>query len=98
MLDGKSILNGAGVTGKVSLAGTGTVAVNGQTPPLEWVPASQITLATPPTVAAKPTTTATTTTPTTIADDDDLHDVDHVVQRAPVRAARPGTDPLQSLR
>jgi hypothetical protein len=70
VLEGDSSLNGAGVTGKITLDGTGTVSVNGQTPPLEWAAAPHITLAPKavlPATAAKPakTTTTTTTTATT---------------------------------
>lgn len=72
VLEGDSTLNGAGVTGKITLDGTGTVSVNGQTPALEWSASPHITLAPKATVplvttsrAAKTTTTATTSTTST---------------------------------
>jgi hypothetical protein len=66
VLDGTSVLNGAAVTGKVTLEGTGTIAVNGQTPPTDWAAESRVTLLAHPPAPAKTTTTqATTTTPTT---------------------------------
>jgi len=65
-LEGTSTLNGAAVIGKVTLEGTGTIAVNGQTPPVEWQAMPRITLAahTAAPVPPKTTTTPTTTTPT----------------------------------
>jgi hypothetical protein len=65
VLDGTSVLNGAAVTGKVTLEGTGTIAVNGQTPPVDWAADSRVTLLAHPPAPAKTTTQATTTTPTT---------------------------------
>jgi hypothetical protein len=64
-LEGTSVLNGAAVIGKVTLDGTGTIAVNGQTPPVDWVTASRVTLTAHPVTPAKTTTTSTTTTATT---------------------------------
>jgi hypothetical protein len=65
VLDGTSVLNGAAVIGKVTLEGAGTIAVNGQTPPVEWATAQRVTLTAHPVAPARPTTTATTpTTPT----------------------------------
>jgi hypothetical protein len=64
VLDGTAILNGAGVSGRVTLEGTGTVSVNGQAPALDWAAASRFTLPTHPAAPAKTTTTSTTTTPT----------------------------------
>jgi hypothetical protein len=66
-LEGTSTLNGAAVIGRVTLDGTGTIAVNGQTPPLEWQASPRITLAAHASLPApaKTTTTPTTTTPTT---------------------------------
>jgi hypothetical protein len=61
VLDGTSILNGAGVSGRVTLDGTGTVAVNGQTPPIDWATEPRFTL---PTKAAAAAKTTTSTTPT----------------------------------
>jgi len=66
-LEGTSTLNGAAVIGRVTLEGTGTIAVNGQTPPLEWQASPRIMLA-PHLIVPAPartTTTPTTTTPTT---------------------------------
>jgi hypothetical protein len=67
VLEGTSTLNGAAVIGRVTLEGTGTIAVNGQTPPVEWQGSPRITLAPHVTAPAptKTTTTPTTTTPTT---------------------------------
>jgi hypothetical protein len=65
VLDGQSTLNGAGVSGTIKLEGTGTVSVNGQTPPLEWATAGRLTLPVKPAAVAKPTTTTKTTTATT---------------------------------
>jgi hypothetical protein len=65
VLDGTSVLNGAAITGKVTLEGTGTIAVNGQTPPVDWAADSRVTLLAHPPAPAKTTTQATTTTPTT---------------------------------
>lgn len=66
VLDGTSVLNGAGVTGKVTLVGTGTVAINGQTPPLEWTAeGGRLTLPAHPVVSTKPKTTVTTATTST---------------------------------
>ena len=64
-LEGTSVLNGAAVVGKVTLEGTGTIAVNGQTPPVDWVTASRVTLTAHPVIPAKTTTTSTTTTTAT---------------------------------
>jgi hypothetical protein len=61
VLEGTSVLNAAGVIGKVTLEGTGTIAVNGQTPPVEWASALRVTL----TAHLLPPTTTTTTTTTT---------------------------------
>jgi hypothetical protein len=68
-LDGTSVLNGAAVIGKVSLEGAGTIAVNGQAPPVEWATAVRVILTAHPVVPAKPvpTTVTTTTTTTTIS-------------------------------
>jgi hypothetical protein len=65
VLDGTSVLNGAAVIGTVKLDGVGTIAVNGQTPPVEWASVLRVTLTAHPLAPAKPTTTATTTTPAT---------------------------------
>jgi hypothetical protein len=69
VLDGTSTLNGAAVIGKVQLDGTGTIAVNGQTPPVEWQASPRVVLAahaaTPLPARTTTTTTPTTTTPTT---------------------------------
>jgi hypothetical protein len=65
VLEGQSVLNGAGVTGRVTLIGTGTVAINGQTPPLEWASAPRLTLPAHPVATSKPTVLKTTTTATT---------------------------------
>jgi hypothetical protein len=65
VLEGISVLNGAAVTGKVTLEGTGTIAVNGQTPPADWAADSRVTLLAHPPAPAKTTTQATTTAPTT---------------------------------
>jgi hypothetical protein len=65
VLEGQSVLNGAGVTGKVTLTGTGTVSINGQTPPLEWVSAGHLTLPARVVVPVRPTLPRTTTTATT---------------------------------
>jgi hypothetical protein len=66
VLDGQSTLNGAGVSGTIKLEGTGTVSVNGQTPPLEWATAGRLTLPVKAAAVARPaTTTKTTTTATT---------------------------------
>jgi hypothetical protein len=65
VLDGQSTLNGAGVSGTIKLEGTGTVSVNGQTPPLEWATAGRLTLPTKAAAAKTTTTTKTTTTATT---------------------------------
>jgi hypothetical protein len=65
VLDGTSVLNGAAVIGTVRLDGVGTIAVNGQTPPVEWASVLRVTLTAHPLAPAKPTTTATTTTPAT---------------------------------
>ena len=62
LLDGTSVLNGAAVIGTVKLDGEGTIAVNGQAPPVDWATAQRVTLTAHPVAAAKPTTTATTTT------------------------------------
>lgn len=62
VLDGDSVLNGAGMTGHVTLAGTGTITVNGADPPLEWATAGRIALPAKNAGATKPTTTAPTTT------------------------------------
>ena len=62
VLDGTSALNGAAVIGKVSLDGTGTIAVNGQNPPVEWTTAFRVTLTAKP-VAPTKTTTQPTTSP-----------------------------------
>lgn len=65
VLDGDSVLNAAAVTGKVTLDGTGTIAVNGQTP-LDWLTQGKVTLNAHTAAAIKPpTTTATTTTTAT---------------------------------
>jgi hypothetical protein len=64
VLEGASVLNGAAVIGKVSLEGTGTIAVNGQNPPTEWATAIRVTLTAHPVAPAKTPTTATTTTTT----------------------------------
>jgi hypothetical protein len=72
ILDGTSVLNGAGVSGRVTFIGTGTVAINGQNPPLEWASAPRLTLPAkavpppkpPPTTVSTTTTTTTTTAPT----------------------------------
>jgi hypothetical protein len=64
VLEGQSVLNGAGVTGRVTLVGTGTVAINGQAPPLEWASAARLTLPTKVVVPPKPTVPKTTTTAT----------------------------------
>ena len=65
VLDGTSVLNGAAVIGKVTLEGTGTIAVNGQTPPADWLTAGRITLTSHTAAPAKTTTTTTTTATTT---------------------------------
>jgi hypothetical protein len=69
VLEGDSALNGAGVTGKIALDGTGTISVNGQTPALEWASAPRITLAPraalPATAKAPARTTTTATAPAT---------------------------------
>jgi hypothetical protein len=66
VLDGTSVLNGAAVIGTVKLDGVGTIAVNGQTPPVDWATAVRVTLTAHPVAAAKtPTTTTTTTAATT---------------------------------
>jgi hypothetical protein len=65
VLDGQSTLNGAGVSGTIKLEGTGTVSVNGQTPPLEWATAGKLTLPTKAAAAKATTTTKTATTATT---------------------------------
>jgi hypothetical protein len=65
VLDGNSVLNGAAVIGKITLEGTGTIAVNGQNPPADWLTAGRITLTAHTAAPPKPTTTATTTTTTT---------------------------------
>jgi hypothetical protein len=65
VLDGTSALNGAAVIGKVSLDGTGTIAVNGQSPPVDWTTASRVTLTVKPTAPAKTAQPATSTTTTT---------------------------------
>jgi hypothetical protein len=65
VLEGTSVLNGAAVTGKVSLEGTGTIAVNGQTPPSDWAVVNRITLLAHAPAPVKPTTTASTATTTT---------------------------------
>jgi hypothetical protein len=62
-LEGTSVLNGAAVVAKVALDGTGTIAVNGQNPPVDWLTAGRVTLTAHP--LAPPKTTATTTTVTT---------------------------------
>jgi len=62
VLEGTSTLNGAAVIGRVQLDGTGTIAVNGQTPPVEWQASPRVILAVH---AAAPVPTRTTTTPTT---------------------------------
>jgi hypothetical protein len=62
VLDGTSVLNGAAVIGTVKLEGVGTIAVNGQTPPVDWATALRVTLAAHPAAPVKPATTATTTT------------------------------------
>lgn len=64
-LEGTSVLNGAAVVARVALDGTGTIAVNGQNPPVDWLTAGRVTLAAHPLVPTKPTTPVTTTTPTT---------------------------------
>jgi hypothetical protein len=67
VLEGTSVLNGAAVIGRVSLNGAGTIAVNGQNPPVDWLTAIRVTLLPHP-VAPTRTTTApipTTTAPTT---------------------------------
>jgi hypothetical protein len=64
VLEGTSVLNGAAVVGKVALDGTGTIAVNGQNPPVDWLTAGRVTLTVHTAVPAKTTTTATTTTTT----------------------------------
>jgi hypothetical protein len=63
-LEGSSVLNGAAVVGRVTLDGTGTIAVNGQTPPVDWVTASRVTLTAHAVFPAKTTTTTATTTTT----------------------------------
>jgi hypothetical protein len=65
-LEGSSVLNGAAVIGRVSLDGAGTIAVNGQNPPVDWLTALRVTLVAHP-VAPTRTTTAPvpTTAPTT---------------------------------
>jgi hypothetical protein len=69
VLDGTSALNGAGVTGKITLEGDGTITINGQDPPLDWASAGRISLAPKALAAAakaaapaKTTTTSTTST------------------------------------
>jgi hypothetical protein len=66
-LEGTSVLNGAAVIGKVTLDGTGTIAINGQNPPVDWITADRVTLTAHPVLPPKttPTTTATTATTTT---------------------------------
>jgi hypothetical protein len=64
-LDGTSVLNGAAVIGKISLDGTGTIAVNGATPATDWLTAVRVTLTAHVAAPVKPVTTTTTTTPTT---------------------------------
>jgi hypothetical protein len=67
VLEGTSTLNGAAVIGRVTLDGIGTIAVNGQTPPVEWQTSPRITLGPHLTAPAptRTTSTPTTTTPTT---------------------------------
>jgi hypothetical protein len=65
VLDGTSVLNGAAVIGKVTLDGTGTIAVNGQNPPVDWLTAGHVTLTSHTAVPVKPATTTTTTSTTT---------------------------------
>jgi hypothetical protein len=69
VLDGTSALNGAAVIGKVALDGVGTIAVNGQNPPVDWATAIRVTLTSKPVAPARtatqPTTATTTTTTTT---------------------------------
>ncbi len=65
VLEGTSVLNGAAVIGKVTLEGTGTIAVNGQSPPVEWATALRVTLTAHPVLPGKTPTTVTTPTITT---------------------------------
>ncbi len=65
VLDGTSVLNGAAVVGKVTLEGTGTIAVNGATPASDWLTAGRITLTSHVAAPAKPASTVTTISPTT---------------------------------
>jgi hypothetical protein len=69
VLEGTSALNGAAVIGRVTLEGAGTIAVNGQNPPVDWVTASRVTLTAksfgPARTITQPTTSTATTTTTT---------------------------------
>jgi hypothetical protein len=65
VIDGQSVLNGAGVTGKVTLIGQGTISLNGQNPPLEWASSPRMTLPVKAPAPVKTTTTAPTKTTTT---------------------------------
>jgi hypothetical protein len=63
-LEGTSALNAAAVIGQVTLDGTGTIAVNGQNPPVDWVTAIRVTLTAKPVAPARTTTPPTTSTAT----------------------------------
>jgi hypothetical protein len=65
VLDGTSSLNGAGVTGRITLYGDGTITINGQDPPLDWETAGRIQLAPKGIAAAKAAAAATATRTTT---------------------------------
>jgi hypothetical protein len=65
VLEGSSVLNGAAVMGRVTLEGSGTIAVNGQTPPVDWATAGRVTLLAHPVAPAKTTTTPVSTPTTT---------------------------------
>lgn len=68
-LEGTSALNGAAVIGRVTLDGAGTIAVNGQNPPVDWTTAIRVMLTAktvaPARTTTQPTTTSATTTSTT---------------------------------